>query len=221
MPARSSWPNSGDLLRFLEGAGLTVPSALNGLLATAAAAGRRDLEGPKGADRKLLADAEDVERRFDPPTDRGSLLFIPDLAELTTLEYQPENATAETLTANEDFWLEPYDAQADPDQPQPFTQIRFYRRWRMPLGISERRSIVITGKWGYAATLPDDIWLAALAHAGCLMLPGVAQNTTGGVLEWKDADAAEKYGDDPFKMLRTGWELQFQLVAQAYRRLVI
>ena len=219
MPSRTYWPTSEDLNNFLSAAGLTVSTSLELFLDTAVSAARRDFEGPAGADRKMLGDTSDVARRYDPPTDGQSLLFIADLASLTSVVYQPDGSSAETLTQNTDFWLEPYEAQSDSNRPAPYTRIRFARRWLQPLGTTLRRSIIITGKWGYATTLPDDVWLACLARAGWHLHATLAQSTSGGLVRWSDADASEQFGDSPLQALKDGWDGMFRTVAHSYRRL--
>lgn len=217
MPGRKSDYPSGDELRlYLEAAGFTVSDALAGTLQTAADAGRDAFE--RAANRKMLGDRADVARPFDPPANRDSLLSIDDLCSFTSLRLEPYGGTVETLERDRDFWLEPVEAEA---RREPWTRVRFRRRWMQPLGDAWRRSVRITGRWGYGLGIPDDAYEAMIA-AGLLGRQAIlAQSLTGGLVSFTEGNTREDYGSRPLDHWRAQWESLYTAAVARYRRLEI
>src|SRR3712207_2981291 len=115
--AKSAYPGGQDLHAFLAACNLTLDAKLGVFLDEAVAAAIAGFEREAG--RAMLAGAAPL-RRFDPPTGPGRVLFVPDLATVTSVVYQPTGGTAETLVEDEDYELEPYDAAA---QGLPITRV--------------------------------------------------------------------------------------------------
>lgn len=215
------YPTSASLWRYLEGHGLTVSTAgFRPLLASMAAAGVADFE--RRANRKLLAGTTDIQKRFDPPTawiDGQCELFIPDLVSLTSLVYTPTNGTSTTLTEGTDFDLLPSDA-TDADALRPFTSIAFYnRRWTNPLAPSLRRSLYLTGKWGYASAVPADAYEGMLAGAAVSLWTSIRHTSTGGILSWSDGDRKVDYGVETWRNLVSQWEALRDRAVMNYRKI--
>lgn len=224
MPGRSSYPASSDLSAFLSSGGFTVSTALSNQLPLALAAAIADFE--KLTERRpFLGDSTESTRYFDPPTN-GPLLFIDDLcAAPSAVTYQPAGASAQTLTLRTDYWLEPVNALA---KGEPLTQLRFRRRWLQPLCENDRQSIAVTGAWGYAQSVPDNVWWALLGRAGWHVFAHLRQGTTGGKLSEKEGDVAVEYGIENWNQLLYPWvgkpELDgmggaFGRMVQQYRKL--
>lgn len=119
-------------------------------------------------------------------------LYVGDLREVTSLVVD-----GETLVANTDFYLYPLNA-AEEDRPyaaielvQPetsFANANPRSGNSIPYVFDElQRSVVVTGKWGFSATPPDDIKLAAMKLVGGIIkenigdtdLKEVTQETLG------------------------------------------
>lgn len=215
--ARLYYPTRADLQAFLEGHGLDLAAALVAQLAPAIDGARGDFEGD--VRRVMLAPEDDATRRFDPPRtwrDNGARLFLPkDLAALTTVVYQPTGQTAETLTENEDYVLEPYDA---PDDGYPYTCILFFRRWTQPIGPRMRRSLLVTGRWGFGTTIPGDAWLSICARGASRLFTHISHSETGGLLSWKDDDASEDFGVETWTRLKDSWAQQYLGAVTKYWR---
>ncbi len=162
----------------------------------------------------FLSTGTEETRRFSPP-ESGVLKLKAGLLTLTSLTtHNYPNATATTLTVNEDFWLMPEDAA---EKEEPYRWIEF-RRWQHGLP----RSIALVGKWGFSLTVPDDAWEAvmqlALAHALRLKSSAVS----GGMSSWMEGNVQETYGvDGPYRGQIKGYEDYAREVALFYRRLMI
>lgn len=178
----------------------------------------------------FLADVDDDNpdqtRYFDPPgpNSRGEsigggnhLILDCGIVELVTVHtgWSPTFAGTAAL-AGTDFRLWPYNA--DPLD-RPWTELRFkVPQWGQP------QSIKIVGRFGYAATVREDVWLAILHQGVTLALPEVATRVTGGMVEWKEADASERYGEAFLfgdKGVGSAWGLEWSRTVNRYRRVVI
>lgn len=188
---RPTYPDSAAVEAFLEATGLTLTANQTLLLDGIAAAAAQEFE--TAVDRSMLPASAASLRYFDPPVNRDRLLFVDDLSAAPSLvQIVPYGSSAETLAVGVDYRLEPANAVA---KREPITRLRLLsRRWLTPLSDTWLQSIQITGLWGYAATLPDDVWQAVCMRAGYLLWQQVVMNTTGGVLGWKDGDRSVDYG---------------------------
>lgn len=213
---RNDYPKAADLRTFLTAAGITVSDAMAELLDGQVEGARRDFEGPNGCGRIILAGETATLRRFDPPDNDLGTLFLPDFVAVTSVVYQPESGSAETLVLNEDYFLEPSDAA---DRGLPYTSIDFERlRAGYPAG-ANRRSVRITARWGYTDTMPADVWTAILARAGRRVFPSTRYEETGGRLGFQHAHISEQYGQAPGKDVTDAWDEQFKATVDAYRKL--
>lgn len=220
MALKTAYPTATDVENFIEAGGITTTSGQQAFFASAALAGQQIIERRCG--RVFLGSGANSTRYFEPPTTRSGRLYIEDLASLNTVTYQPEGqATATTWVLNEDFWLEPDNYAA---HGLPITSLVLRQRWPQPLATCYRRSVIISGQWGFAtlaAGFPDAVWFAMLA-AGCLSVYGaIAQALTGGLLGWKEADVQKDYGVEPLRRLKDSWEAQVDPVVALYQRMRI
>ena len=208
---RTQYPGSEDLGRLLAGMGWTAGDQdLTGAVDAAV----REFEERTG--RTMLAPASDAVRAYDPPVAPDGVLELgADLAGLTSLVYQPQGASPETLTHYVDFWLLELNAS---QQGKPWTALRVRRRWLGPLPESLLRSILITGRWGYGATLPGDVWSAMLHRAAMLLIPQQGYVLTAGRVRTVTAGVETAWGDEPLAGLAKGWEREFEAAVGRYRR---
>lgn len=201
----STYPDAADLSAFLASLGVTVTAALTAQLPAAAAASVSAWEtATKRRPFVASATGTPVLRRFDPPTfhsDGVSTLYLPDLLaqEDITVGYQPSGSTLTTWTEGTDYCFGPVNAAADG---LPYEWLEIYRhRWTQPLGASLRNSLRITGRWGYAAEVPDDVWYALLGRGFYHVFAAVRQGATGGVLSIEDADRKISFGIENWTQL--------------------
>lgn len=217
----AEYPAGADLEAFLEGTGITVGATLSPLLEAAVQGATAEFEG--AIQRRLLAGPLDSIRYFDPPVNRDGLLHLAaagrdgELASFTSVVYQPQGSTAETLTQGTDYVLEERNALT---QGHAYSRVRFgsYRRWGSPQSLAYRGALQITGRWGAMLTFPLDAWQAILCYAALSMFPPARYNATGGVLDWKEDDVAEGYGIEVTKDLLTGWQMVYKSAVLRYRR---
>ena len=110
-------------------------------------------------------------------------LYIGDCREITTLVVD-----GETLTENTDFYTYPLNASED-DEEKPITAIELVQP-ETSLGSSNprsgntipyifeelQRSVVITGKWGYSETVPEDITVAVMKIVGGMIKENIGDS---------------------------------------------
>lgn len=215
----AGYPTAIDLYGFLTGAGLTPAAALMPQLGPAVLAAKQDFE--QAIQRRMLADLTITQRRFDPPAKVGSILFIPDAVEITDVHYQPVGWEVSTFNRGIDYELYPDEALATGVQPgesqyRPITGLRFWRRWSLPQSVRTRRGLYVTGRWGYADTLPEQAFRGILARAASALFTQVLIGRTSGILSWKDADRSVTYVD--WLKLKMGWDDEAARVVSHYRR---
>lgn len=198
---RSTYPDGTAVAAFLTTHGITLTAAQEALTDGAASAAAQEFE--RAVDRSMLPGSAASLRTFDPPVNRDSVLFCDDLSATPTLvQLAPYGATAETLTLGLDYWLKPDNALA---KGEPVTRLQFRRRWTSPLSSALRQSLQITGLWGYAAHLPEDVWLAVCMRAAYGLWSQVTQTATGGLLGWKDEDRSVDYGVERWNSMLATW----------------
>lgn len=195
---RSTYPDGVALAAFLESHGITLSAAQDALTEGAASAAAYEFE--KATYRRMLPGTA-ATRYFSPPVD-GHTLPIPELsANPSAVTYTPPGGSAETLVLNTDYWLLPDNAL---DQGKPIDEVEFLQVWGSRDN-SLRRAIAITGLWGYAATLPEDVWQAVCMRAAYGLWSQVTLATTGGVLGWKDGDRSVDYGVERWNSMLSTW----------------
>jgi hypothetical protein len=208
---KAAYPTSAQVIELLTSAG--VPSGTLDV-ATATAAGWLEVERRCG--RVFLATSGT--RYYSPPVGTGYLDFGADLASLTSLTYQAEGGSAETWVNHSDFWLLPQNASSDAG---PYTGVQFHRRWNGPPRPELHRAIRVLGSWGYAATVPEDIWDAMRFAAALKLLPTYALDLTDGKQYTSDGTNVASYGFDPIYGCRRSWERFLTATVERYRKIGI
>lgn len=210
------YPRGNELGSYLEGAGISPGAGLN--LDTLIGAARRDFERAVGG--IILAAQEPQERRFDPPFARWpALLDLGDfLLEPASVAYQRPDGDPQSYTIDEDVWFRPDNAA---ERGRPFELLEFLRPWPHFSRHGDRRSIRVTGRWGYADSVPDDVFDAILARAAWRAASPVRHAETGGMAAIHQADVKLQFGVESFGNIVDGWGRVFEETVASYQRLSI
>lgn len=185
--ARSAYPTASDVITALASAGILTTDFpyLSSLAQGAAENGRVQVE--KYCNRTFLAGSSTA-RYFDPVTN-GRTLWLP--VEATAISSVVVGGS--TLTLNSQYWLLPYNYS---DDGIPINRIDFFNIYFSPLVPGNRRSVVVTGTWGYGSTIPEPVWQAMLAVAQWNLMPAIRETQNIGAEDWREADVSEKFGTD-------------------------
>ncbi len=155
--AKSAYPTEEELGTFLVAAGLASTAPDTGVLGPYIQQAVDQFERSTGW-VPFLEEASAHDYYFDAPEWGASLDLLSGFTTITAVVtgYSPESS-GNTLTLNEDYYLVAYNAALDGS---PFTKIDF--RSTPPSGM---RSIVVTGKKGFASSIPADVYQAVLQRA--------------------------------------------------------
>lgn len=229
MPAHVAYPTDDDLETYLRGLNLFTAAQLAAALPYLAldekvAASSAEWERVTGW-RPFLAGVTEIRRLFDPPgpnrgtgTRGGGTFLILDqglvvLAAVHTDVVPATTPSGTALVIEDDYRLWPYNAAWDN---QPYTAIEFVAR-RYALA----KTIGVTGLWGYTQTLPDDVWQAILQHAAGIAFAELRERRTGGMIEWKQAETSERYGEHFLEASEENWRRRFERAAMRYQRVLL
>jgi 8-oxo-dGTP pyrophosphatase MutT (NUDIX family) len=227
--AKTLYPSAAELEAYVVSTGLVSADDVGDVdFQSAAEAAVREWEEQTGW-LPFLAAAANTSRRYDPPgpnrsggftgTLRGgaSRLWLgAGIVSSTTptivTGYTPTVAGT-TLTHEDDFWMGPENAdlKGKPWQFVEFSGSQF----------GGPRSIRITGRFGYSATLGDEVWEAVRLQGALLIAPEIEGIITGGMIEAEEADIRERYGNDPLATFTARWEKRIAAVVNRYKRLVM
>ena len=211
--ARGTYVTSAEVQDLLTGMGLTpdagydYTSDINSVV--------EEFERRTGRPQ-FLSDLSSVSVRFDPPDGRdGKIrLYIWDWYVITAVVVGyslTESGT--TLTEETDYWLV---HECEGDDTTPIVGIDFVS-WQT--SFDEPKSIRITGRRGYAATLPADVKQAILAECASMYLLA-KQGNTGLVARQKQGDREVEYRNDKAELSPSG-QLHSQFEKCVSRRLRI
>ena len=190
-------PGGNELDAYLKAAKLVIAPELMVQFPDFMQAARSDFERQAG--RCILAVA--ATRSFDPPGNPRGVLDLE--ADLATSEGVGVTVCGKSLTLGKDVRL--LDERGGLSRP-PFTQAQF----SAPLcsygsSSSSWGCIEITGQWGYALTVPADVWQAELARGAWLAYPLLAHGFRRGLVRWTDGDVTEEYQNNPLEYLKSFW----------------
>jgi hypothetical protein len=211
-----AYPTAADLEAYLVTLGLYPAGAaeLDALdLEGKAAAAVVEWETRTGY-RPFLANGSDTTRVYDPPPGRFLELGTGLLSVSALYTAVTTASPGAVQTEGTDFWLERATAAYDG---APFEVITFAG---CPYG--ERRSIAITGLWGYSATVPDDAWQAILARGAWLCAPQAAMVMGGGAEAVRVLSSEVRYPSaatgGPLAAQQKAWSAMFEAAVRRYRR---
>lgn len=159
--------------------------------------------------------AQPSTRLFDVPWDRLGVLDVAD----DLLSVESIAVDGAMLQENLQYWLLPYDAV---QKGRPYTHIEMaFVPVPGPLTVY-RRTVCVTGTWGYGTMIPDDVWTAVLVWAAALCAPELALNISGGVALWHEGDEEERYGGlgvaGPLAREASEWTDIYQATVRSWTR---
>lgn len=229
----SLWPTAADLESRLAAAGVTVRDGadLQGALDALVAEVERETR------RQFVPDAEDTTRFFDGTG--AAELWVDELVSLTevrVLGYPDDLGTALPNVELVYRQGEPRDRIVVARHSTPATGGAYGAPgygWGLhgaaltprafPAG---RQNIAVTGRFGYAETVPADLWRAVLGEAAARLTDEATFSTRGRLVEYKDDEVSEKYAlgttatsvDGLRGSVSLGWSPQFAATVARYRR---
>lgn len=176
---------------------------LTGLIAAAKVQFERE------AGRIILATTKTLE--FDGPTNKQRRLFIPDCLSLSSVTFLG------VAIASTDYALGP---QNNTDFGLPYFHLEFFRSWSAPVAWAQRNGLVLVGSFGYASTVPYDVFKAIQAYAAAEVMVQAAADFSGqGLRNWSEADVHEDYGDKPGANLEDRFRSRYQRTVANYKNL--
>lgn len=109
---------------------------------------------------------DDSTRYFDgipcTATDFITMLTVGELVDLTSVEIAPNGGSTYSALLTDNYWLWPYNA---PSEGKPYTRIDLQpNSGSVRLWPSQPHSVRVIGKFGYSASVPDDIQEAILLY---------------------------------------------------------
>lgn len=145
--------------------------------------------------RKMEAAAANENRYFDPPDNvEGKLFFREDLASVNAVTYQPICAgSGSLLQLNTEYTLGPRNA-AIKNRPYRWLQLGGSGSITSPVYIGYRGSYVVSGRWGYALTIPQLAKNSMIKLAATKILTPVTYISSGGVKRKRVEDYEVEYG---------------------------
>lgn len=192
-----AYPTSGDLRQYLLSAGcitsLTDEGVIAGLqLDTCINAARKNFESDAG--RTMIAVTQT--RKFDPPW--GGTMMLNLGSDLASDASFTVTVSGVSKTRDTDFYMGPQNADNDG---QPWSFLEFAYPFSPVLLV--RKCISITGPWGFASTLPNDVYIAMLAGGASLAMPAIQRAVSQGMIERKEGDTDYKFDDAATKNFDT------------------
>jgi|GEM_PF-5392481 len=171
----TQWPQTDDVQALLTASGLWPTDSGQQAAATTeieAALGSAvvDFEQRTGW-APFLAANTDSTRYYAAADDRGLLSLDGGLVAITSL-----NVNGQAYTQNTDYWLRRSNAVA---VHAPYEQIQFATCRAGALHSAAPDRIAITGRWGYTATLPANVWEGVRQGAAALTALNLATASQG------------------------------------------
>ncbi len=214
----SSFPSDSEVQTFVVASGVTAPSGFSftgyGALAQTEFQNRTGLI-------PFLKDASDVSRSYDPPGPRSKLETYYYLGGEKVLELDagllsctsvalgvtPDTPDGQTMDLQRQLRLMPANA---PVKGRPYTWIEFF----FPV-YGAPSSVVVTGKWGYSATVPEDVWQGCLRLAASMAAKDVLQGILSGPTTISAGE--DEITQDSFRELGLAWDQYASAVIDRYK----
>lgn len=217
----ASWPAGDDLRALILSLGLAGaggPAVIDALaLGAKVAAGVAEF-GARTRWQPFLADAASSTRIYDWPA-AGVLNLDGGLVSLDSV-----SSGGLALTAGMQYVPKPDNA---PARGRPFTSVVLRAGLSVPLGtayaLGYRRTVEVTGRWGFAAALPPDVFSAVLSYAAAQCVPELALSISRGRAELREGDAMYRFassGVSPLSAERAQWETTFNKTVGFYKRVL-
>jgi hypothetical protein len=178
-------PTGSDVTAFIEAMGATVPSGIDTSDLVVAAT----LEFERRTGRvKYEGDSSTTAVRYTLPWPQGANVILPIQDCWTVTEVRTGYTGAGTGTVLTEYTDFEYLPKNRPQTKQPIEAVRFVYTPTTAPG-----QILVTGKLGFAQTMPADVFSAIVANASAnalIQMAGVSGTTT----EEKQGDRSIKYG---------------------------
>lgn len=214
--ARDAYPVDADVVAFIAAAGIALPSGMAALEGYAEAA-NREFEQETGWP-PFLADADDSTRTFDPPgphltgggyaQTRGGrrvLALRAGLVSLTSID------CGGILPATQ-YRLLPLNAAV---QGKPSSIIEFL----VPI-FGQAGSVLVTGRWGYSVTVPEDVFQAILRIAASNALKDLSEaNNIQNPIKWNRGEVGESFDPDRYGKAGSQWRGYVDRTISRYKRI--
>ena len=214
----SRWPQPSDVEDVLNAAGLW-PTSIAAQTAAAVEIGIAIPSAVANFERKtgwvpFLSGAADETRLFDATDERGLLHLEAGIVAVTSVL-----VAGESYVPNVNCWLRQSNA---PAHKYPYDQIQF------PQGISAvhpgmyPNQIAVTGRWGYCAVLPADVWDAVRQGAAAMTALRLTPISEGVIRTNTEDNARQSYDLGLRRPDRISeWFNQYNNAANHYERVVV
>jgi hypothetical protein len=207
------YPVGADLIAYLQASGIVptpVPIPLLGVdWNSRQLRAVNQFEDQTG--RKWIA--QSATKIYDPPLNvKGILDLKSELIQLTSITVQ-----GQPIVLNTDFYLGPNNN----DQlatPQPWTYIEFLNYFPSPGWPYIRRSISVTGLWGFSVTLPERCWGAMLDFGAYLSYPDLSLYVYQGRAKYKLDGALEEDFTGTLQKQAAAWLANYEMVRDGMKR---
>ena len=219
MPSYADWPLEADVQLLLDSCGVTTRlSAGNFTTRVTRIRGQVSGQVARRTHRQFVADSSDTQRYYDGSG--GAELEVDEMVSLTSVQviglqsdpgYTIDNALLCTAQAIPNTRI----IVAQGSLPAYATNAAFLPyRTIFPVG---RQNILVTGKFGFASTIPVDLWEAACGEMAYLLSQEVVFTPSGRVSEERiEGAVTNKYQLDGADL--TQWHRNFTQALQDYRR---
>lgn len=217
VPPLRGWPGKNELLALLESCGVvdTTSAQFGQLNLQAKIEAAIDTFEEQTQWTPFLADGNPTTRTYDFPAG-GYLNLDGGLVTLTSVA-----SGGQVLTAGLHYIVKPDNA---PQRKKPYTSMALRGGLSVPLGTSYgyRRTVDVTGVWGFAASLPASVFDAVLGYAAALCVPQIALNISKGLYEKRAGDEMERFGGaghSPLSAEAAMWTTTFTQAVKAKKRI--
>lgn len=157
-------------------------------------------------------------RVYDPPTNhRGRLSLRGDLASDGPAGSIVVTASGLPQLAGRDYFLGPDNADGDG---RPWTWIELPALSHSYWPGQTRRSVQISGLWGYSSQVPDDVWEAERQGAALLCAAEVSVTVSNGVYKIDDVSYSGAGQAIPLATEASLWKATFERVVAANARVI-
>jgi len=210
-PDYTVWPTIANVYALLTASNITPTMASTDLVAT----GFLDeaIQGMTQLTKRQFLPGSTGEVRYFDGSGTG-LQTVDEFIDVTAVEFL---MFPQVAGVNVQYWYEPATNKFPNTTLQIFqgpANTNFGYVAAFPQG---RRNIKVTGQWGYAATIPADVWMAVLKKAAAGIAAVNSLDAQGKTSKLVDGDASVDYGSDmPGDV--AGWLEDFDCAVKKYRR---
>lgn len=175
----------------------------------AAAQGMAEVANLTG--REFLASTTPTVKVFDPPTNaKGCMSLHSDLCSTEPIVVQVSGITQ---TVNKDYFLGP-----EGIEPRPYSFIEFMRSFPKGWWNSARKSVTVSGVWGFSTIIPADVWRAMLSSGLRQMQAQLSFAIVQGLVSWHAMDMSQEFDSDPLAVQVKQWDADSRYILASYTK---